>query len=627
MRRLIAALLLATLPSLALAQTLSPGDRANPAVRRVNAPRTVGTTLIRPFETAHDLFFASSGSIFNGFTVSEHGTWLVQADLPVSGFPLRTVVFAPTIRNDAVRTSMGGATGLEFAPQYTTQGFAGTVTQVAAVWSTPFIGGTLLPNNSTMVAAKVYDIYSTPSVNAGTGTATIQNRYGHYFGDLAAGSTGTQQTVDAFYVENQTASSTVRALTSLIVSGANNLALNLSGGADNLLGTGVTYGGSSSSNDLSFAANPNYGASWAQANTGRIKFRERLTFPDSWSPAAIIVNSTDSLITATATYTLPVIGTVSSGGAANQFSGFLFAPTINYSTRQVVAIIPAFWAKPTFAPTANTGDVLSFFSGFWSEPVYAPTVTGASTNLLSGYISTPKATVATGTATITNVDGFTAFPGSSNTTTIGAGVTANLVSGYRVSNLLGVAGTATTFAGVEIEALTLGSTTIGVHSGITANASRYFLKDDGGAQSFLTGKFTTYNAVTTKGFGLTTIVAAARSPAATAAVASVASFTPAADGTFRVSANVLVTTATNHSFTVTCSYTDEGNTARITTLNFTTLAGVISNAAIANAGGAVPYAGVPLHIRAKGGTAITIGTTGTFTTVTYNVDGLIEQVS
>lgn len=117
-----------------------------------------------------------------------------------------------------------------------------------------------------------------------------------------------------------------------------------------------------------------------------------------------------------------------------------------------------------------------------------------------------------------------------------------------------------------------------------------------------------------------------RATAQTAANASVATFTPAADGSFIISANVLVTTATVHSFTVTCAYTDEGNTARTLTLTFSNVGGTLLTA-IANAGGTVPYEGIPLHIRAKGGTAITIATTGTFTTVTYNVEGVIQQLA
>ena len=43
--------------------------------------------------------------------------------------------------------------------------------------------------------------------------------------------------------------------------------------------------------------------------------------------------------------------------------------------------------------------------------------------------------------------------------------------------------------------------------------------------------------------------------------------------------------------------------------------------------GAIAYPGVPIQIRAKAATAITISTTGTFTTVTYNVEGIIQQLA
>lgn len=117
-----------------------------------------------------------------------------------------------------------------------------------------------------------------------------------------------------------------------------------------------------------------------------------------------------------------------------------------------------------------------------------------------------------------------------------------------------------------------------------------------------------------------------RNVGATAAVASVVTYTPPADGSFLVQANILVTVATVHAFTCTCAYTDEGNTARTATLNFFALSGA-SRTSIANANGAVPYMGAPQQIRAKGGTSITLATTGVFTTVTYNVEGAITQVS
>lgn len=137
-----------------------------------------------------------------------------------------------------------------------------------------------------------------------------------------------------------------------------------------------------------------------------------------------------------------------------------------------------------------------------------------------------------------------------------------------------------------------------------------------------------YKSVTTAGWGVPAIYAAGRAVAQTAAVGSVATYTVgAADGTFEVSANVLVTTATTHAFTVTCAYTDEGNTARTATLTFGLVAGGVTTTSVANGNGTVPYHGVTLHLRAKAATAITIATTGTFTTVTYNVEGVIRQIA
>lgn len=144
-----------------------------------------------------------------------------------------------------------------------------------------------------------------------------------------------------------------------------------------------------------------------------------------------------------------------------------------------------------------------------------------------------------------------------------------------------------------------------------------------------TGVVTKYNAIATAGQGILAVYGYGRSAAATAAVASVATYTVgAADATFVVSANVLVTTSTLHAFTVTVTYTDEGNTSRVLTLQFSNLAGAFVTS-IANAAGAVPYEGVLLHIRCKASTAITIASAagGTYTTVTYNIEGQITQVA
>jgi hypothetical protein len=143
-----------------------------------------------------------------------------------------------------------------------------------------------------------------------------------------------------------------------------------------------------------------------------------------------------------------------------------------------------------------------------------------------------------------------------------------------------------------------------------------------------TGLTALYNNVATAGLGVPAIYGSGRATAQTAANASVATYTPAADGSFLVTANVLVTTSSAEAFTVTVSYTDEGNTARVLTFNFSLIAGTLSpNIAFAN--GAVPYEGIPLAIRAKAATAITIKTAagGTYTGCTYNVEGSISQLA
>lgn len=124
--------------------------------------------------------------------------------------------------------------------------------------------------------------------------------------------------------------------------------------------------------------------------------------------------------------------------------------------------------------------------------------------------------------------------------------------------------------------------------------------------------------------------ASGRSVAATAAVASITTITPAADASFDVCANVLVTTSTTYTFTTQCTYTDEGNTGRTVTMPFRLVGSTTALiSSISNTDGAVPYIGVPVRIRVKGGTAVTLLTqaAGTYTTVTYNVEGTIKQVA
>jgi hypothetical protein len=109
--------------------------------------------------------------------------------------------------------------------------------------------------------------------------------------------------------------------------------------------------------------------------------------------------------------------------------------------------------------------------------------------------------------------------------------------------------------------------------------------------------------------------------------ASVATFTVgASDGSFEVQSNVLVTATTVAAMTVTCVYTDEGNTSRTLTLPFLLLAGTLVTS-ITNAQGAIAYEGITQRIRCKTGTAITVATAGTVTGITYNVEATITQIA
>lgn len=148
---------------------------------------------------------------------------------------------------------------------------------------------------------------------------------------------------------------------------------------------------------------------------------------------------------------------------------------------------------------------------------------------------------------------------------------------------------------------------------------------EAGAVEFLTDDY--YGTITTNAIRRKFVMdTTGRATAQTAANASVQTYTlGAADASFEVSANVLVTTSSAENFTVRVAYTDEGNTARTLTLPFITLAGV-SVAIINFANGAVPYEGIGLHIRVKASTTITVATVGAFTGATYNVESIIKKI-
>lgn len=112
-----------------------------------------------------------------------------------------------------------------------------------------------------------------------------------------------------------------------------------------------------------------------------------------------------------------------------------------------------------------------------------------------------------------------------------------------------------------------------------------------------------------------------------AAKAIVAQFTlSAADGVVVVASTVNVTASTLHSFSVQVDYTDETNTAQTETLTYTQL-NAASVSVITNGTGTGPYNGVALTLRCKASTSVTVKTTGTFTSLVYNVGATLIQVA
>lgn len=145
--------------------------------------------------------------------------------------------------------------------------------------------------------------------------------------------------------------------------------------------------------------------------------------------------------------------------------------------------------------------------------------------------------------------------------------------------------------------------------------------------TYLAAKVARYNGVNTAGLGVPAIYGSGRALAQTAANASLATYTVgAADGSFEIDWNVLATTSTSYNFSVFVTYTDESNTARTGVLLPVWTSGGTATNVLTNGAGPVFY-GQQIRIRCKASTAITVGTSGTFTAVTYNAEASIKQIS
>jgi hypothetical protein len=135
-----------------------------------------------------------------------------------------------------------------------------------------------------------------------------------------------------------------------------------------------------------------------------------------------------------------------------------------------------------------------------------------------------------------------------------------------------------------------------------------------------------YASVNTAGWGVPAIYSSGRNAAVNAAASTpINAFSvPALDSSYELTANVLITTLGSGSFTVTCTYTDEGNTSRTLTLPFYPTSGTATTTI--NAAG--PWSSPTVRIRCKASTTISVqSVAGTFTGCTYNIEASLMQIS
>jgi hypothetical protein len=191
-------------------------------------------------------------------------------------------------------------------------------------------------------------------------------------------------------------------------------------------------------------------------------------------------------------------------------------------------------------------------------------------------------------------------------------------------------GTGNTLLGYNAQASSVSATNqIVIGSGAVGTADNQIVLGNSSVTStVIPGLVTSYRGIATAGGGIACVRASGQFNGQIAAVATIATYTPAVDTTLDITCSALITTSGSENFTLECAYTDAGNTARVMTIPLRILTGA-NVLIINNSNGAIPYAGALSRIRVKGGTAVTLRTqaAGTYTGCTYNIGGGIRDGS
>jgi hypothetical protein len=161
----------------------------------------------------------------------------------------------------------------------------------------------------------------------------------------------------------------------------------------------------------------------------------------------------------------------------------------------------------------------------------------------------------------------------------------------------------------------------------TAGADRFSIQSNGNI--FWNTIFSRYNNINTQGLGVPAVYASFSSTANTGVVTNAINYSPPATaGSYRLCWQVDTTISTTNNFHVVGTWKDASGNARSQTLGGTDPAGnALVAGAITNTIGTGVYSGCTEFQIDNSATAITLSTSGTFTTVTYNIDATLEQLA
>lgn len=247
------------------------------------------------------------------------------------------------------------------------------------------------------------------------------------------------------------------------------------------------------------------------------------------------------------------------------------------------------------------------------------TVSGTGTSSIAGNTSIAATAASLGVTARLRVDS-----PNTNTGPAIAGVADSIgraVNLYEAGYISGTSGVLMQFNAVTGSGFSVG---VGTNGGNNGGVLQFLASTN----LSLGAKISSYNGIATAGWGIPAIQNATRVTAQSAAGTIGAYTVGAADGSFRVSANMNVTASTALTTTITCTYTDESNTSRTMVLPVAPLSGTFATAGAITGAGASVWETPAMHIRCKASTAITIATTaGTFTGVTFTAECNIQQIA